>query len=218
MRKIVFLLLTFQTGLFYSSFCQTRPFENAVRELSEKYRQVPWQNGGIVFTGSSSISLWKSLEKDFPKTPIVNTGLGGSQTHHLLEFIDELVIQYSPSKVIIYQGDNDIYAGKSSRQIIEEHFEIISKVKERLPDTRFYIISAKPSPSRWALKGAYLQLNEEMKQFCASHDQVTFIDVWTPMLDKAGNPNPKLFIEDMLRMNNKGYNIWKKAVKPYLNN
>lgn len=216
MRKLVFLFFIIQTGLAFPVFSQSRPYEKEVRELSEKYRQLPWQKGGIVFTGSSSIRLWKTLEKDFPRNLIINTGFGGSQTHHLLEFIDDLVIQYSPSKVFIYEGDNDIHAGKSSRQIIEEHFEIISKVKESLPDTKFYIISAKPSPSRWALKGAYLQLKEEMKQFCASQDQVTFIDVWTPMLDRTGNPNPKLFVEDNLHMNEKGYKIWRKAIKPHM--
>lgn len=217
MRSIVLLfLIVLKIGLFSPLFAQSRPFENEVKELNEKYQYLPWQKEGVLFTGSSSIRMWKSLKKDFPKTPIINTGFGGSQTNDLLVFIDELVVQYAPSKVFIYEGDNDINAGKSSRQIIEEHYEIISKVKDRLPDTKFYIISAKPSPSRWALKGAYLQLKEEMKQFCASQDQVTFIDIWTPMLDKAGNPNPKLFVEDMLHMNDKGYKIWKKAIKPHL--
>lgn len=216
MKKLIFFLLCLQLPFALVSLAQNGSFENEVRELNEKYLQLDWPKGGVVFTGSSSIRLWKSLEKDFPRTPIVNTGFGGSQTHHLLEFIDELVMQYSPSKVFIYEGDNDINSGKSSQQIIEEHFEIISKVKESLPDAKFYIISVKPSPSRWELKGAYLQLKEEMKQFCASQDHVTFIDVWTPMLDKTGNPNPKLFVEDMLHMNDKGYNIWKKAIEPYL--
>jgi lysophospholipase L1-like esterase len=36
------------------------------------------------------------------------------------------------------------------------------------------------------------------------------------MLDKSGQPNEKLFVEDQLHMNEKGYKIWKKRVKAFL--
>jgi hypothetical protein len=34
----------------------------------------------ILFVGSSSIRLWKSLATDFPGLPVVNRGFGGSPT------------------------------------------------------------------------------------------------------------------------------------------
>lgn len=216
MKAIIPFLIIFLIFSIQEAKTQTKPFEQEVNSLVEKYNKTTWQTGGAVFTGSSSIRMWSTLEKDFPKNAIINTGFGGSQTHELLEYLEELVINFSPSKVFIYEGDNDVNAGKSNNKILEEHHEIISKIKERLPETELYIISAKPSPSRWSLKDTYLQLNEEMRKFCSSQEQVTFIDVWTPMMDKTGNPNPKLFIEDNLHMNSKGYKIWKKAVKPHL--
>lgn len=216
MRAIIPFLLIFLIFSNQEAKTQTKSFEQEVKSLVEKYDKIGWQKGSAVFTGSSSIRMWNTLESDFPKNPIINTGFGGSQTHELLEYLDELVINFSPSKVFIYEGDNDVNAGKPNSQILEEHRQIISKIKERIPVAEVYIISAKPSPSRWSLKDAYMELNEEMRQFCTGQEQVTFIDVWSPMLDKSGNPNPKLFIEDNLHMNNKGYKIWKKAVKPYL--
>lgn len=216
MRTILSLLLVIFLSSTQSLFSQTSPFEQEVQSLVEKYQNTSWEKGAAVFTGSSSIRMWKTLEKDFRKNAIINTGFGGSQTHDLLEHVDKLIIAFAPSKIFIYEGDNDVNAGKSTRQIIEEHFEIIEKVKEKLPEAEFYLISAKPSPSRWALKGEYQHLNDEMEKFCLNQSGVTYIDVWTPMLDKDGKPKEKLFIEDRLHMNKKGYKIWKKAVKPHM--
>jgi lysophospholipase L1-like esterase len=188
-----------------------------VKEITKKYDSINWEKEAIVFTGSSSIRLWKTIQNDFPKSTIINTGFGGSQTHDLLKYLDALIIRFAPAKVFIYEGDNDINAQKPIPQIIQEHLEIITRLKEKLPDATFYILSTKPSPSRWALKDSYLELNEQMKNFCTFQSGVTFIDVWTPMMDKSGKPNAKLFVEDKLHMNKKGYKIWKKAIKPHVN-
>jgi lysophospholipase L1-like esterase len=52
----------------------------------------------------------------------------------------------------------------------------------------------------------------------ASHDKkLKYIDVFTPMLDKAGNPRPELFGPDKLHMNKQGYTLWKSVVAPYIN-
>ncbi|MFD2201768.1 GDSL-type esterase/lipase family protein [Shivajiella indica] len=195
---------------------QTQPFENEVKELVKKYETSPWNKGGAVFTGSSSIRLWKTLEEDFPQANIINTGFGGSQTHDLIRYLDELVISFEPKKVFIYVGENDINAGKTVRQIINEYGIIIDRVSTSIPEVGFYFIGTKPSPSRWDKKGQMEALNNEMQVLSKSKENVTYIDVWTKMLNKNGTPNEKLFVDDRLHMNSKGYKIWKKAVKPYL--
>ncbi|WP_373494435.1 GDSL-type esterase/lipase family protein [Aquiflexum sp.] len=211
------LFISFTTAFFTESYVQDSDrFKDEVEALSEKYQQVDWKKGGVVFTGSSSIRMWKTLEKDFPKSNIINTGFGGSQTHHLIKYLDQLVLEFEPKKIFIYEGDNDINAGKPVRQILEEFFEIMARVTAVVPDAQFYFISAKPSPSRWAKKGQYELFNEQLKKFTMNHFNANFIDIWTPMLAKDGKPKPELFLKDNLHMNKKGYAIWKKAVKPYL--
>jgi len=44
--------------------------------------------GCILFVGSSSIRLWKSLAADFPGLPVVNRGFGGSQLADAVNFAD----------------------------------------------------------------------------------------------------------------------------------
>jgi len=211
------LFIFFNTSFIIPSYAQDNDqFKGEVEDLSKKYQQVEWKKGGVVFTGSSSIKMWKTLEKDFPKANIINTGFGGSQTHHLIKYLDQLVLEFEPKKIFIYEGDNDINAGKPVRQILDEFFEIMEKVTAIVPDAQFYFISAKPSPSRWTKKGQYELFNERLKKFAMNHPNANFIDIWTPMMAKDGKPKPELFLEDNLHMNEKGYAIWKKAVKPYL--
>jgi lysophospholipase L1-like esterase len=199
-----------------SVFAQEQAFEKEVNGLVEKYKNTKWEKGGIVFTGSSSIRLWKTLEEDFPKANIVNTGFGGSQTHDILRYLDEVLIDFEPKKVFIYVGENDINAGKPVRQVMSEYAVLMERVKNKLPEVEFYFIGTKPSPSRWEKRGQMMALNEETKMMAKNKEKVTYIDVWTPMLDKTGNPNVDLFVTDMLHMNEKGYEIWVKAVKSYV--
>lgn len=191
-------------------------FKEEVAGLVERLDQQGWEKGGVVFTGSSSIRFWKTLAEDFPKTNTINTGFGGSQAHELLHYLEPLVIRYAPKKVFIYIGENDINAGKSVRQTMTEISLIIDRLQAELPDVELYFIGTKPSPSRWEKRGQMQALNTELNTMALSKDNVYYISVWDKMLDKKGQPNETLFVEDRLHMNEKGYKIWRKSVKGFL--
>ncbi|WP_339675402.1 SGNH/GDSL hydrolase family protein [Cyclobacterium marinum] len=170
----------------------------------------------IVFTGSSTIRMWKSLQEDFPQHNVINAGFGGSQASDLLYYIDELILDYKPTKVFIYEGDNDISSGKSTDEILMTFNLITSKIHEALPETEIVIISPKPSVARWKLADQYLELNKKLKKFTKSEKYMKYADLWKPMLNKDKEPMDDIFIKDNLHMNEKGYAIWAKTIKKYL--
>ncbi|MBI0398440.1 SGNH/GDSL hydrolase family protein [Cyclobacterium marinum] len=170
----------------------------------------------IVFTGSSTIRMWKSLQEDFPQHNVINAGFGGSQASDLLYYIDELILDYKPTKVFIYEGDNDISSGKSTEEILMTFNLITSKIHEALPETEIVIISPKPSVARWKLADQYLELNKKLKKFTKSEKYMKYADLWKPMLNKDKEPMDDIFIKDNLHMNEKGYAIWAKTIKKYL--
>ncbi len=45
-----------------------------------------------------------------------------------------------------------------------------------------------------------------------------YADVYRSMVGKDGQPIGGLFLADSLHMNEKGYSIWQKAIKPLLLN
>lgn len=136
--------------------------------------------------------------------------------HELLFFVEDLILKHKPTKVFIYEGDNDISAGKTKEQILKTTLQVVSKIKESLPKATIYFISPKPSIARWELKARYIELNTALKSYCETTEMVEYIDVWYPMLDKDGMPIKEIFISDGLHMNKKGYDIWAKQVGPHL--
>lgn len=184
----------------------------------EKFKAMPVPEGEVtVITGSSSVRFWTDVNMDCDDSTIINTGFGGSQMSDLLYWIDEAVLRFKPSKVFIYEGDNDINDGKRSSEILDDLMVVVQKIFEHNPEAEIYVIGAKPSPSRWEHETRYLELNSILKMWCLRQKQISFIDVWRPMLTEANRPKPEIFIADSLHMNRKGYDIWRDAICKYMN-
>jgi len=190
-------------------------FESQVKEIIEKYPAEDYQQSAV-FTGSSSIRMWADLASDFPNHKVVNAGFGGSQAVDLLHYVDELVLAYRPKYVFIYEGDNDISAGKSTEVIMETLNLIVTAIKLELPETEVILIGAKPSISRWDMADKYKNLNTEMQKYSAVTQGVQYADVWTGMLGRNKKPLPDIFVADNLHMNRKGYEIWAKEIGKFL--
>lgn len=210
-------LLLFFVGIGFSSWAQdpTR-FQKEVDRIHEKYPPNLQRENLILFTGSSSVRMWNDLSSYFPDHEIVNAGFGGSQTFELLHFVDELIIDYKPKKVFIYEGDNDVSSGKSSTEIILTLHELVEKIKGALPGVEILLISAKPSISRWHLKDQYMDLNQHFKEYSELYENVEYVNIWDIMLDAEGKPKTDIFLEDNLHMNKAGYDLWAEVVKKYM--
>ncbi|WP_192346648.1 GDSL-type esterase/lipase family protein [Algoriphagus sp. Y33] len=207
------LLLLFTLQFVYA---QDIPFQEEVDRRAEEIDDSGWEKGSVVFTGSSSVRMWDNLQDQFPDIVIINSAFGGSQANDLLIHLDKTVLRYAPSKVFVYEGDNDINAGKEVAEIMENLDKIVSQVHAKYPDTIINLIAAKPSPSRWDKKKSYLALNDLIRQYATTHEGVHIVNVWDIMLDDTGNPRADIFLEDNLHMNETGYELWKEIFTPFL--
>tara|TARA_R110002167_G_scaffold51470_14_gene148941 strand:+ start:4489 stop:5133 length:645 start_codon:yes stop_codon:yes gene_type:complete len=191
-------------------------FKDEITSINKKYDTL-WDatKETILFTGSSSIRIWRDLELRFPGHQIVNSGFGGSQASDLLLHVDDLILRFSPKKVFIYEGDNDISAHKKPKDIIATTSEIIAKIWAKDPSVGIVLIAVKPSIARWQLKRKYKHLNRLFNRFSKKNAQIEFADVWKPMLT-GRKVQQDIFIEDGLHMNAKGYEIWYQVLKPYM--
>ncbi|UJP64918.1 GDSL-type esterase/lipase family protein [Mongoliitalea daihaiensis] len=203
-------------GVSFSIAAQDIRFQKEVHALQEKYPPEKFQAASYLFTGSSSIRFWKELTNLPSDQPILNMGFGGSRADDLTRHLEALVIPYQPSKIFIYEGDNDLADGMPSLQIMNEFFGITQRIHTAFPKSTIYILSPKPSISRWHLKAEYEELNNLLKLFTEGQPYLEFIDLWSPLLNPEGEPNPDYFIEDKLHLNEKGYEQWNKVIKLYL--
>jgi len=192
-------------------------FINEVDIIQKKYDTL-WDSSKetIVFTGSSSIRTWNNLDALFLDHEIINTGFGASQATDLLAYANELILAYKPYQVFIYEGDNDIAANKRPKEIVNTTLAIIKRIREKRRDTQIILIAAKPSIIRWSLKRKYKNLNRKFKRLCKKDNLLQFADVWKPML-QGRKLKQDIFEDDGLHMNAKGYEIWYKVIKPFIN-
>lgn len=180
-------------------------------------RTSPPPHGGIEFIGSSSIRMWDTLARDFPTQPVFNRGFGGSEVRDSTWYAGQIVVPYAPCKVFFYAGDNDLNSGRSVSQVRDDVLAFVQRVHRDLPKTKVEYLSIKPSPSRAHLLPAINEANARIKAALAKLPNTGYTDIYTPMLGADGQPDARLFREDMLHMTPAGYAIWTKALAPKVN-
>ncbi|MEY8021215.1 GDSL-type esterase/lipase family protein [Muriicola sp. SD30] len=215
--KFIYLILFVWAGCFFVTAQKGTDFSEEVDLITRRYKHLRSKNQKtVVFTGSSSIRLWEGLEEYFPGHPIINTGFGGSEAADLLEFINPLILDYNPTKVFIYEGDNDISFKRSPARVLRTTKKILNRIWTEFPNTDIVLIAAKPSPDRWHLKRRYLRLNRKFQKYANKTSRVAYANVWDVMI-RGEEVDDSLFVEDGLHMNDKGYSLWYEVLKSHLN-
>jgi lysophospholipase L1-like esterase len=188
-----------------------RRFESTIVEYEKADLAKPVPACPIVFTGSSSIRRWTTLEKDMEPWNAINRGFGGSQIADVNYYFDRVVKPYKPRAIVFYAGENDINAGKAPHQVFAD-FEEFMRLKNRaLGKTPVFVISNKPSKARMAQLVRQSELNFMLKELAAKREDLIYIDVVEPMLDKGYPKN--IFVADNLHMTPAGYAIWTPVVR-----
>jgi len=212
----ILIFIIVQIGI--SNYCTAQPFINEIKAFKKADSVLMPPSGAILFAGSSSFRLWKTIREDFPDYTIINRGFGGSSLPDVIRYTEEILFPYNPKQVVIYCGENDFAADpKLSSDSVVERFKTLFKIiRKRFVTTHIAYVSMKPSPSRWKMKEQMISANEGIRRYLRSQRRTNYIDVWTPMLAENGEPIKDLFLKDSLHMNAKGYAIWKKAIEPVL--
>ncbi|WP_347158666.1 GDSL-type esterase/lipase family protein [Pontibacter chitinilyticus] len=218
-------LLLYFVGLVLTCFILTRaqaqeqrsPFWDEIQAFKKQDSlQMPPKNA-ILFTGSSSIRKWESLQQMFPKYTVINRGFGGSTLPDLKRYLNDIVFPYQPKQIVIYSGENDIATDTVlAPEVLQRFKDVFTAIRQKMPEVPILFISIKPSPSRAQYWPIVQEANKLIKAYLAQQPRAKFVDVYAPMLLKNGKAIPEIFTQDSLHMNDKGYLIWKKQIQPYL--
>jgi hypothetical protein len=177
----------------------------------------PPPRGCIVFAGASYIQKWgPRLATDFPGMQVIDRGFGGCELADVYDYADRIIIPYSPREVVIYAGGNDIAFGLRPEIVYGDFVALVSKLRHAMPKARLVFISLPPSPSRLADTRKFKQVNDLIAVYCQAQG-ISFVNTFALMLGPDGRPLPGIYAPDRLHLNAKGYDLWRDAVKPYLN-
>lgn len=134
----------------------------------------------------------------------------------LIYFLDDIVFPYRPNAIVVYEGDNDIAAGKSPERVLADFDIFTAKILEKWPKLPIFFISIKPSLARIGHMENMAKANALIKARIDQQATFYYVDVYTPMLGDDGKPRPDIFGHDGLHMNETGYALWTKALKKEL--
>jgi hypothetical protein len=201
--------------LFLPALAQDR-WDKEISAFEQQDRITPPAKNGILFTGSSSIRMWKDLPTADSKLPMLNRCFGGSQIPDITRNFDRLIPLYAPKQIVIYSGDNDINSGKTPQQVAQDFQELYGRIKAELPRAHVAFIAIKPSIARWKLREEMALTNQLIRQFLASEKRTAYVDIWPGMLGPDGTPNPAYYLSDGLHMTPEGYAVWEEVLRGHL--
>jgi len=192
-------------------------FEKEIRifEIIDYFNPLP--PNSTLITGSSTVRKWKTINRDLPGFEIVNRGFGGSTMKDLNYYAERMVFRYVPSRLIIYEGDNDIARGATPNQFIDDCSDFIRNCQTIIPETEIFFMSIKPSPSRMKNWKDMQSANLMLEELSSRYENVHYIDISPGLLNESGEPKRDLFLEDRLHLNESGYRVISRALDASLN-
>ena len=218
MLKKTILLFIIIPGLASIALAQQGNYQRAhlwekeIRVFAELDKKNFPKKDGVLLVGSSSIRGWRTHAEDFPEFRTINRGFGGSHLEDVNFYASQIVLPYKPKLIVLYAGENDLVAGKSTETVFNDFKKFVQIVRQNLPNTRLIVVSAKPSPARWQFASKFQELNRLIKNEAETDKRLLFVDVWTPMLDQNGEPKKEIFLGDRIHMNAEGYKIWRETL------
>ena len=193
-------------------------WESTIRKFEAHDRVQPPAPDVIVFTGSSSITFWSTLEQDMTPLPVINRGFGGSHMNDVVTYAPRIVVAYRPRAVVLFAGTNDIAGSKpkTAQAVYDGYRAFVEVVHAALPATPIYYISITPAPSRWKYWPIVQEANRLIRAHTGTDAHLHYIDLTGVILGPDGKPDRSLFRIDRLHPNKKGYAVWTAHIKPIL--
>jgi len=188
----------------------------AVARFEERDREAPPPPGGVVFVGSSSIVLWRSLTQDMAPLPVIQRGFGGSRLFDAIYYADRLVSVHDPSVVVVFSGTNDIRrtSAKTAVEVRDLFRRLTRRMRRDDPKLTICYISITPTQARANRIPVVRQANRLIRADCQRDDRMEFIDAASPLMDSKGEPDPRWFMKDGLHLNADGYAVWTRCIRP----
>ena len=188
-------------------------YEADVRELEINLHNKELENKKTILFGSSTFKDWNNANQDLSISNLSNLGFGGSTLVSCRTYFNRIVVPFNPDTMIFYAGDNDIGSGTTADELLTEFMLFTSEVTEKIPHTRCFFVSIKPSIFRKDYLEIILEANDKIKKAINHLGQWKYIDLCSPMLETGYE---KFYGEDPLHMNVLGYSLLSKLIRDEL--
>lgn len=186
---------------------------------------------GLLFLGDSIIYQWAKQapelwERAYGKYQPANFGIGADMTQHVVWRIENGELDHvDPRVVVLLIGTNNT-ATHTAGQILAANTKIVRLIREKLPQSKVLLLGILPRGPRSPGKDGIprddgvsrMAVINEVNDGLAKIDDgknVRFLNINSVLLGPDGNV-PSDIMPDQLHPNQKGYELWAKAMQPLL--
>ena len=195
------------------------PKDNSYMTYLSLQRQLPVNNGDIVFMGGKQVSdcAWHELLNN---CKVKNRGVPGNRINNELVRLNQ-ILENTPSQLFLLFGIDDLDAGTSPDLVFDQYKKFVQLVREKSPMTEVIIQSVLPvnnklPNSKMIVKAEDIEeLNKKLKEF-ALDNGIIFLNLYNDFCDESGSLNPFYSVGDGFLLNSTGYEMWRERVKSFV--
>ena len=218
MEKLFFLILLIISCSPLKEYKKTSDkWQNEISKLEKLDESEKYTKNAILFIGSSSIRLWKTINQDLGTYEPIRRGYGGARYTDLIHFTERLVSAHNVEAIGIFVA-NDITGGGNDLSPMEV-FDLTKLIVKQIRKTHkkaIFFIETTPTLKRWKAWPKISLANDLIKEYCESKDNLYYISTRNHYIGENGLPTEELFIRDKLHLNRKGYALWGEIIKKNL--
>jgi hypothetical protein len=217
--SVLFIYLISCTPLrSYQDLPEVKAWEPEIEKFENLRQSEHYSDDAIIFAGSSSIRLWKSLAVDMVPYNVIQRGYGGAKLSDFAVYADR-IFSPLPGRALVLFIANDI-AGtekdKNPSEVNKLFLDVVRTFRKSHPAAPVFWIAITPTSSRWEVWPRINEANNLIRKTCEKHRNTYFIETAFAFLNEKGEPKDELFVADKLHLNEEGYRIWTGIVKKEL--
>ena len=170
--SVVQLLISCSPLEPYRNLPEVTKWEPDIAEFDSLNRTESYPDDAIIFAGSSSIRLWKTLAGDMSPYSVIQHGYGGAQLIDYGVYADRIFSPHKCKALVLFNA-NDITGGSDDRspeevrKLFNEVYRIFRKSHPGVP---VFFISMTPTRSRWKAWPEIRRCNELVKEWCEKNE------------------------------------------------
>jgi hypothetical protein len=225
MRYLFFVIFLFFSCSPLKKYELTgKKWEDEIKKLEVLDKKETYSNQAVLFIGSSSIRLWKSIEEDLDTYEPIKRGYGGAHYYDIIHFTNRLVSPHKVKAIAIFVA-NDItgkenginnqtvnrdLSPKEVLRLVKFVTKEIRKSHEKVP---IFFIETTPTSKRWKVWDKISKANDLIENYTSKSENLYYINTRSFYIGSDGMPNNSLFVKDKLHLNREGYKLWGKIIK-----
>lgn len=157
-------------------------------------------------------------ETDTAGKSVVNLGIGGTTYIEWAPNIERILKQIKFDRLFFNLGFNDLHFVRTEDETFADFVNVAEAALRARPDAKIFVNAVCPAPAKPRHTEVKARLNKRIKDYCAAHENFTYLPSNEVFLDKNGRAIKDLadyFATDGIHLNRKGYERWTAYMKKY---